>query len=211
MGSPAMPRRARILVCAFGPFPGVVVNPSEHLARALIRSRRPVLAGTELHLLVLPTAWASLNLLDAALGRLQPDGVLLMGVATRRRTVDLEARAVNAARAAPDAEGRHPAAVRLVGAAPPVLSSTAALAPLAAALRRHRVPTRRSRDAGRYLCNAAYFHALHHARACGRAVPVVFVHLPGRAGRPPGIGPEHMRRGLSALLVALAALAHRAP
>lgn len=207
--SPAPAKRTRILVCAFGPFPGVAVNPSERLARAVLRARRPALADAELCLSILPTAWASLAHLDATLERVRPDAVLLMGVATRRRAVDLEGWAVNAARAAPDVDRRRPAATRLVPGAPPALASTAALGPLAAAMRQHRVPVRRSRDAGRYLCNAAYFHTLYHAQARARAMPVVFVHLPGRDGRPQGTGTARMVRGLSTLLAALAAQARR--
>lgn len=206
--SPAA-RQRTILVCAFGPFPGVAVNPSAALARALARFRRPALADVALHLLILPTRWDSLTLLDDTLARLKPDAVLLLGVAARRKVVCVEARALNKTRPLPDAAQRHPSAPILIGSAPEALGATAALPPLLAALRAFAVPARPSRDAGRYLCNASYFHALldaSHRRAAGAgALPVVFIHLPGRAGRPAGVGAAAMVRALSVVLVALKA------
>ncbi len=216
MGTPQIApanRRARLLVCAFGPFPGVAVNPSEALARALVRLRRPALAGSEIRLLILPTRWASLALLDDTLARFCPDAVLLLGVASRRRIVELETRAANATRPAADAARRHPAGRVLVPGAPRALTTTARLSPLLAALRGQKVPARRSRDAGRYLCNAAYFHALAGLERPGEGgmpAPAVFVHLPGRSGRPAGVSAQCMARGLCALLVALAGQAGRA-
>jgi pyroglutamyl-peptidase len=40
------------------------------------------------------------------------------------------------------------------------------------------VPTRLSRDAGRYLCNFAFWHALEAAAAAGGPAIVQFVHVP---------------------------------
>lgn len=195
--------RPVLLVTGFGPFPGVPANPSATLARQVARLRRPALGRFEIKVAVLATRWDGLDALDARIAREKPAAVLLLGVAARRRSVCVEARAVNAARPAPDAAKAHPSAARLAAGAVPVRRSSARLPPLLAALRRHGVPARLSRDAGRYLCNAAYFRALG---AAGGA-PVVFVHLPGRTGRPHGVDAARMGRALGDLLVALAAQA----
>ncbi|MFG1437069.1 pyroglutamyl-peptidase I family protein, partial [Xanthobacter sediminis] len=92
-----MAGRPRILICAFGPFPGVPVNPSERLGRTLAHMRRPALAGCDLALEILPTRWAALGLLERHLDRHAPDAVLLLGVAPRRRALCVETRAVNVA------------------------------------------------------------------------------------------------------------------
>lgn len=200
----------RLLVCAFGPFPGVPVNPSEQVARDLLRLARPALAAVEITFAPLPTRWDALGGLDTLLEETRPDGVLLFGVAGRRRRVNVETLAVNAARAAPDAARRHPPQRRLDASGPAVLRSTAEPAARVAALARRGIPVAASRDAGRYLCNASYFHALAAVPGRPGAVPpVLFVHLPGRTGRPRGISRERLVRGLSELLVALAALARR--
>lgn len=195
--------RPTLLVTGFGPFPGVPANPSAVLARQVARLRRPALARFRIRVEVLPTRWDGLDGLAALIARRRPAAVLMLGVAARRQLVCVEGRAVNAARPAPDAAKAHPAAVRLAPEGPDARPSTARLAPLLAALRRHGVPARLSRDAGRYLCNASYFRALETAGAA----PVAFVHLPGRSGRPRGVGRVRMVRALSDLLVALAAQA----
>lgn len=213
-GAADQPKRAgrplRLLVCAFGPFPGVAVNPSEQVARDVLRLARPALAAVEITFVRLPTRWDALGGLDALLQETRPDGVLLFGVAARRRRVNVETLAQNAARPAPDAVRRHPAHSRLDAAGPATLRTTAATAGMVTGLARRGIPVAPSRDAGRYLCNASYFHALAAARArTGATPPVLFVHLPGRNGRPRGIGRDRLARGLSALLVELTAQARR--
>ncbi|UDQ90780.1 peptidase C15 [Xanthobacter autotrophicus] len=205
-----MNRPLRILVCAFGSFPGVPVNPSQQLAADLLRLRRPALCGIQIALEVLPTRWDALARLDARLDAFDPDAVLLLGVAARRRRVSIEMLAVNATRAAPDAARRHPTARRLAADGPPLLRSHVPAGPQANALRRAGIAALPSRDAGRYLCNASYFHALAWAaRQGGHPRPVLFVHLPRREGRPAGVSRTRMGSGLSSILLALAAGARR--
>lgn len=210
-GAVAVPiGRTRLLVCAFGPFPGVPANPSERAVRDMLRVRRPALAEADIHLEILPTRWDALARLDALLARHAPDAVLLVGVASRRHRVSVETRAVNATRDFPDAARRHPSGRRLA-AGDGELRSTATIPPLLHALRAAGVPAAASREAGRYLCNASFFHALGEAgRRVGRVPPVVFVHLPGRTGRPSRASRAALARGLSGLLVALASQARRA-
>ena len=195
-----------LLVTGFGPFPSVPRNPSGILARRVAGSPRWRVLGVDARCLILPTAYGALgtHLAPALAGN--PDAVLMIGVAARSRLVRVEWRAT-ARRSVlfPDAAGalaeeptrpcREP--VRLTGVAP-----VKALRPLRAA----RVPSRISRDAGRYLCNAAYHQAL--ASAC----PVVFVHVP----LPPRPRPGGRRRGpiwdarLTEALVAVAVVLLRA-
>ncbi len=207
---PAGPDRepVRLLVCAFGPFPGVAVNPSERFARAVLRRRRPSLAGVACDLEILPTRWEALGRLSARIARERPDGILLLGVAPRRRRIDVETRAVNAASWRPDAARRHFPAARLAADGPAVRATTAPVARLIADLRRSLIAAGPSRDAGRYLCNASYYVAL--AGTEGTGTPVVFVHLPGRSGMPAGVTSGQMITGLSDLLVSLAHAAARA-
>lgn len=195
-----MPERARILIVAFGPFPGVPVNPSAALARKLARTRRPALCNVAIDLEILPTRWDALPRLSRRLAQLAPDGVLLLGVAARRTALCVETRAVNAAADRPDAARRHPPARALRPGGPEVMRSTAPVARLLAAARGAFHPTRASRDAGRYLCNASYFLALEAAN--GR--PVVFIHLPGQRGAKAALQEGNLPLALSHLLRALA-------
>lgn len=183
----------RLLVTGFGPFPGMPRNPSAALARNLAALPRLRLAlGAAPDLLVLPTRYAAIPaLLEPALAR-RPAAILMLGVAGRATRPRIEVRARNrASRLFPDASGRRAADPRLDPHGPPERRS-AAVATALAALRRSGVPAMRSQDAGRYLCNAAYYRAL--AEGC----PVLFVHIPPvpRTRRPSAGRPA--RRNLAA-------------
>ena len=158
------------LVIGFGPFPGARQNPSAELVRRLARGRSPALAGTRIFAVVLPTSYAAVDTeLPALLRRYHPDAVLFFGVAARTPWLRIEQRAVNRATDLyPDVTHRKHA--------------TRALAPGLASERRVRADTRRllfaaratgidarlSRDAGRYICNAALFRALDPVERPGR-------------------------------------------
>jgi len=196
----------RILIVAFGPFPGVPVNPSAALARQLVRTPRPALADLRLDLQILPTRWAALARLSERIAATGPDGVLLLGVAARRRALCIETRAINAA-GRPDAAHRRPPSPLLMSGGPAVRRTTVAVPPLLAAARARFTPTRASRDAGRYLCNASYYLALAEAGT----VPVVFVHVPGSRPSARGRIDPRLAPALGALLRAFAAQVRRHP
>lgn len=206
MGAPGR----KILICGFGPFPGVPRNPAQTAARDLARLRRPLLEGMERHLEILPTHWDALHHLAGLLADVRPDAVLLLGVAGRRRVLNVEMRAVNAASGFPDAARRHAPARALQAGGPDALMTRANAARLVHAIRQAGLGAAVSRDAGRYLCNGAYYTALAALERMAPPVPVVFVHLPGRGPKPRGAGrvgaqAHRLRRtqGLAQLLKAL--------
>ncbi|MEW6257605.1 MAG: peptidase C15, partial [Pseudomonadota bacterium] len=138
--------------------------------------------------------WRALETLRARLAAQPPDGLLMLGIAGRRRAVHVETRAVNQARGL-DAARCRPAR-RITAGGVPQRRLRASAPALVQAVRQAGVDAAPSRDAGRYLCNAAYYVALESIS--GRAIPVVFVHLPGR-GRT-------ARQPVPRILVALSAL-----
>jgi pyroglutamyl-peptidase len=197
--------RPRLLVTGFGPFPGIPRNPSAALARRVAASPRWRRLDIEARCVILPTTYAALNEhLGPALAE-APDAVLMIGVAGRARRVRVERRAVNRASLfLPDAAGRRPSALTLskggaarVGRAAPVS--------MRAVLRRHAIPCGLSQDAGRYLCNAAYYRAL------AAPVPVLFIHIPKppRAARRRSGGPVRRLSWEEQLAVALTDVAVR--
>ncbi|GJD50096.1 Pyrrolidone-carboxylate peptidase [Methylobacterium crusticola] len=193
-----MPTPSRLLITGFGPFPRVPVNPSAALAERLAASRRLALAlGGRPDLLVLRTAYASVEGALAPALAAGPGAVLMLGVAGRARSVRVEARALNrGSRLFPDASGRLPAGLALDPEGP-LLRRAGALARKAATLlRRHGLRVRLSRDAGRYLCNAAYYRAL------AEPVPVLFLHIP----LPPRAGARAAQDRLAAAFAEVARL-----
>jgi pyroglutamyl-peptidase len=178
----------RVVLAGFGPFPGAPVNPSGILAKALVRSRRPALAGLDRTASVFATSYAAV---DHGLPKLfaeKPDIVLVFGLAGRRREVCIETRARNAVSVLfPDASRYRPSQSVIKLGGPRALTGHAPFAQLAGAVRARHVPVRLSRDAGRYLCNYIYWRALEQAPE-GRPL-VQFVHVPAVA-----LNPQRRRR-----------------
>jgi pyroglutamyl-peptidase len=170
-----------MLVTGFGAFPGAPVNPTQDLMRSL---REAGLPGLALETHVLPVTWAGTG---AALGeliaRLEPDAVLMFGLARRARALRVETRARNAATTIhPDADGfLHPTAKPWPGE-PAFRDVRADAAAVLAAIRATGAPARLSLDAGTYLCNAALWTAL---AATDAKTPVLFVHVPPLSPRGP--------------------------
>ena len=126
---------------------------------------------------MLPTTYAAITGLTPAIEESRPDAILMIGVAGRSRAIRVEAFGRNRTSTLfPDAARFRPASP-LLAAGPASRRTGMRPAAQVATLRRHGLKARVSRDAGRYLCNAAYFTALE------KPLPVLFVHIPkpGRA------------------------------
>ncbi len=179
----------RVLLIGFGPFPGAPVNPSALLVKSLARRRRPAFAEIVRVTHIFATTYAAVDRDLPKLFAAGPDIVLMFGLAGRRRHLCIETRARNAVSVIfPDASGyrrQHGIIARGERAA---LRSAAPLARLVGAVRARAAPARLSRDAGRYLCNYAYWRALERSRD-GRPL-VQFVHIPRVS-----LGPRRRRRG----------------
>ena len=169
-----------ILITGFGRFPGAPVNPSGVIAARLARRRRPALAATRRVAHVFPTCYAAVDReLPVLLAREKPIAVVLFGLAGRARHLRIEEWARNRLSAFPDAERRRPAA-RIIAPHMPARRTNAPIARLLAAVRATGLVAVRSRNAGGYLCNYAYWHALEGGRRPGGPA-VIFVHVPAVA------------------------------
>lgn len=167
----------RVVIAGFGPFPGAPFNPSALVVKALARRRRPALTGIERSTHVFATAYAAVDRELPKLFAAKPDIVLIFGLAARRHALCIETRARNAASLLfPDACGHRPQCGAIVPGGASARRGNAPFARLLGALRNCAVPAHLSRDAGRYLCNYAYWQALQHAR--GTRPLVAFVHIP---------------------------------
>jgi pyroglutamyl-peptidase len=168
----------RLLVTGFGPFPRMKRNPSEGLARRLAADPRWRRLGIEVRALVMETSWAAIERdLLPAIHAFAPDVVLMLGVAGRRKRVAIETRALNrVTRLMPDAQGRVGEKLAYRAGEARELRSHAPHLAMMQALRERGVPSYLSRDAGRYLCNAAYYEALR--KAASSQFSVVFIHIP---------------------------------
>lgn len=206
----------RVLLAGFGPFPGAPLNPSAALAQKLARRRRPALDGLLRTVHVFDTSYACVDRDVPKLFAEKPDIVLVFGLAGRRRQICIETRARNAVSMLfPDASGHRPSTSVIESGGADALIGHAPFVRLVSAVRARKLPVRLSRDAGRYLCNYAYWRALERAPE-GRPL-VQFVHIPA-LGRNPQPRRRSKRRSPSLaqlvgaaerLLIALAAASKR--
>jgi pyroglutamyl-peptidase len=169
----------RLLITGFGPFPRVPHNPSARLARDVAADPRWRRLDVTAEALVLETRYAAIEThLVPKIREFRPDAILMLGVAARRRHVGIETRAVNrVSRLMPDAGGRMVAQLAYRPGAAHVLRSRAPAGAMMRAMRSCGVNAKLSRDAGRYLCNAAYFDVLAQASEAKRA-RTAFIHVP---------------------------------
>ena len=168
--------RGAIGVTGFGPFGDIRDNPSGWIAERLEGDEvGPFVVKSE----VFDVAFSSVRDRVVQLVRTGPHAMILLGVARAAARLRLESRAVNRMRASiPDLNG-----VRAVGQLvderfPPdaVLETNVRPATLARRLKARGLDAEVSHDAGRYVCNATYFHALRICRE--KAIPCLFVHVP---------------------------------
>lgn len=165
-----------ILITGFGPFPGVPRNPSAWLAKSVSQAAALRRSGIRASAFVLQTSYAALEMqLVPLLKQAEPDCVLMLGVAARRKRICVESRATNRTTAnTPDAEGQRSHLPILDIGGTHALQPRIPLQPIVRAFTGPGIRPLLSRNAGRYLCNAAYFRAL----GLMQDRPVVFIHVP---------------------------------
>lgn len=167
----------RILLTGFGAFPVARSNPSAALVRAVARQHTARLArlGIDLHVTILRTEFCKLpNALRQVSDSVSPHAILHVGLAGRRRKVNVELQARNRlSQLHPDAAHKHALATRIQPGSD-VLKSTLPAPQMLHILRAHRVPACPSMDAGNYVCNQTLYLSL----ARGRGIGAGFIHIP---------------------------------
>jgi pyroglutamyl-peptidase len=190
----------RVVIAGFGPFHGAPFNPSERLAIALARRRRPALAGIDLTSHIFATAYQAVDCdLPKLLAR-EPDVLLIFGLAARRPHICIETRARNARSVLfPDVSGFCPKYTTIESGRPGSLIGNAPFPHLLYGVRKSALPARLSRDAGAYLCNYAYWRALQHSE---NRTLVQFVHIPSAGTMSPRSRFKNRASPLSRLVAA---------
>lgn len=163
-----------IVITAFDPFGGMTHNPSQQLVEAFAARHPDPTVQTH----ILPTAFAGAAEGIAALIRDgKPKALIMLGVAETREAISLEETAFNwdEARIA-DNDGFQPLGRVIVPEGPERYPSSLPLDIMASRFQSVGIPTTRSNDPGRFVCNHTFYvamHLLHHQQ-----VPAGFVHVP---------------------------------
>ncbi len=205
-----MTSRKTVVVTGFRPFPGVRENPSALLVESL-RGHPDWAheAGVDLRTSLLDTVYSGLREQIEKLLAEVPTALVLTGYSAIASGLKIETRATSLCSPAyADASGWTP---------PPNLDPVRSSANgaiefdrLLDALDFAGVPAGMSDDAGEYVCNHAYWHALDLIAQRNLITRALFVHLPAIEEMrfpPPGTGAialATMQRGLAVILRELA-------
>jgi len=200
------------LITGFGPFPGVPVNPSETLARRVAGVGSWARLGWRADTRAFRTGYGIVNAAidDLVAAKPAPAFVVMLGVAARAKWARVELRAKNRVSVTHrDATSARPASASLMPGAETTRFGRHPGRVLVDALRKAQVPTRLSRDTGRYVCNAAYWRMLG---AMPKATEAVFIHIPlpakhGIRKRDPRPTMDAMTRGITSVVRAMIARA----
>ena len=167
----------RLLLTGFEPFGGDDVNSSQEVVRTLSCDES---GGVELVTSILPVSFkragnAICRLIDAT----EPDVVIMLGQSGKTDCIKIERIAVNMMEAMkPDNDGYTPDEESIISDGPSAYFSSISVKHLRNQLDENGIPAKVSNSAGLYVCNTAYFNALHHISILGKEIKAVFVHLP---------------------------------
>ena len=155
----------RILVTAFEPYGGNDTNISQKVLDAI---------QADVAKLLLPVSFRRApEVLNEAIGLLQPDVIIAMGQTAEGDKIRLERLAINMMDSAKgDYDGYLPDEELICPEAPLALKTTLPVKPLCADCINAGLPTMVSNSAGLYVCNRIYFEALRHTTNS------LFVHIP---------------------------------
>lgn len=195
---------ATAIVTGFRPFLGVEENPSALLVESLDKAWADDLP-MQLETRLLDTVYAGMGETIADLLADEPDALVLTGYSSLATGLKIETRATTLCSPKyADASGWSPPPIH-----DPVtdeMNRVVDFPYLIDTLRQAEVPAQLSEDAGEYVCNHSYWHALDLIVQRRLSTVALFVHLPAIAemSSPPkgaGVMPlATMQRGLATIL-----------
>lgn len=189
-----------ILITAFSPFGGELLNASQEVLDALPER----IGDMALTKLCLPVSFLRApELAIEAAERLRPDAIVCLGQAGGRDCVTPERVAVNLMDAAsPDNDGFQPVDLPVMPDAPNAFFSTLPVKAMVAAMQQTDVPAKLSETAGTYVCNTLMYRMLHWAQ--GASIPCGFIHIPylteQHGAEAPALPKESVAAGIKACL-----------
>lgn len=165
----------RILLSGFEPFGEVEDNPSQRIVEHYIEQKNPDIIC---EIAKVDYEWAGEGIC-ILIEALQPDAVILLGVAQKRKAISLERIAVNINDASiPDNYGNLIQGEQIVEGAPVGYWSTLPLDAMYKALSSAEIPVRYSNHAGAFLCNHVMYDCLHYLARIDKNIPCGFIHVP---------------------------------
>lgn len=180
----------KLLITGFDAFPGVQVNASAKLIEHW--RREPPVWNYQTEYAVLPTSYRAVEeQLTALLLMHHPDLVVMMGVHGIGNGIRVERIALNIDDCNyPDVAGEVKQGRRISNTGPVAISTSVDLLALREYMIRRGTEIEISNHAGTYVCNHAYYVALHSIASKHAKCKAIFVHLPSGLESSE---PAHMR------------------
>lgn len=170
-------RVKKVLLTAFEPFAGEIVNPSLEVARAITDMH---FENAQVDVLELPVV--RFQAIDMTIERLRiakPDVVLMLGEAGRRSCVTPERVAINLDDFhIPDNAGDQPRNEPIIKDGPVGYLSTLPIEAIVTRLTKAQIPAAISNSAGHYLCNRLFYRVMHEIAVERLPIRAGFLHLP---------------------------------
>ncbi|WP_380184379.1 pyroglutamyl-peptidase I [Kalamiella sp. sgz302252] len=192
-----------VLVAAFEPFEGELVNASWEAASQL---HERMICGARVVAKQLPCVFGeSLKVLNAAMDELEPELVIVVGQANGRPNITVERVAINIDDARiPDNAGNQPIDVRIVEDGPAAYFATLPIKAIVEGIREADIPAAVSQTAGTFVCNHVLYGLLHRqAKQGGRGGFIHVPYLPQQAVKHPGAASMPLQTVVLALEMAL--------
>lgn len=198
----------KILVTGFDPFGGESINPAYEAVKLLPEQ----IEGAEIIKLEIPTEFRrSIQVIEEAVKKEQPDAVVSVGQAGGRAEITPEWVAINLAEARiPDNAGEQPQEEALESDGPAAYFSTLPVKQIVKNVQDCGLPCRISYTAGTYVCNSVMYRTLHMAAKIRPELLAGFIHVPyvmeqliGKPSGTPGMALTDLVRGLEAAIEAI--------
>jgi pyroglutamyl-peptidase len=167
----------RVLLTGFEPFGGNQINSSwEAVSRVEMQS----FEAAELVVRQLPVSFRRVgDELRTLLNEVRPDVLIMLGQHGRGDCIEIERIAVNLMDASKtDNDGFCPNELKINGQGEAAYFSKLPVKVLRDVLLTENIPAKVSNSAGLYVCNCAYYEALHAIALDGLETKAVFVHVP---------------------------------
>ena len=166
----------KLLLTGFEPFLTHPINPTETIAEEYDKQ---IIGNFKVSGRVLPVDYdrASAALL-AHVDEVDPDVVILLGLAAGRHAITPERIAINVNDGVKDNAGRTPVDEPIEADGEDGYFSTLPIRAMVDALHDIGIPSSVSNSAGTYLCNHVMYRMLHHIKKNNLEMKAGFVHLP---------------------------------
>ena len=194
----------KILITGFNAFGGETINPAE---KAILRLPEQIL-GRQIFKQILPTEQVqSLQVLEAAMQRVQPDWVICVGQAGGRFGITPELVAINYDDfRIPDNAGAQPVDQPISPDGQPAYFSTLPIKAIVQKLQENDLPASISTTAGTFVCNHVFYGLMNLIEKQFPQTRGGFVHIPFTtsqvAHKPgqPSLSLDDITRGLTLLI-----------